>query len=433
MTERAPSASPSRAPRESPPRAPRTKFFAPFKVRGFLFQWPADLLTNWGIEMEILILGWYVLVETESVLLLALFGSLRYLGTLIAPVFGMSGDKFGHRSVLCGMRAVYTGLSVVMTVLAFTDMLVPWHVFVVSTLSGLVRPSDLAMRNALIAAIMPPNLLMGSMGVARTTADFARIFGPVTGAAMIATMGMGPVYLSVTIVYGLGLILTAMGGAGLAHRRSAKVGQASFTREVFEGLVFVWRTPCLHAGMWLAFLVNMTAFPITGNLLPYIAREIYKTDQTGLGMLTACFAIGALCGSIVLSLIGQHWPTGRTMIVASVVWYVLVLVFVLMPDAISGGAMLIASGFAQSFSMVPLAVMLLRVSGEQYRGRIMGVRMLAIYGLPVGLMASGFLIEWYGYLLTAAGYCIFGIVATLAIALWWRSALWPLDAPGNAR
>ena len=63
----------------------------------------------------------------------------------------------------------------------------------------------------------------------------------------------------------------------------------------------------------------------------------------------------------------------------------------------------------------------------------MGVRMLAIYGLPVGLMASGFLIEWYGYLLTAASYCVFGIVATLAIALWWRDALWPLDAPGNAR
>jgi MFS family permease len=185
--------------------------------------------------------------------------------------------------------------------------------------------------------------------------------------------------------------------------------------------------------MWLAFLVNMTAFPITGNLLPYIAREVYGTDQTGLGILTACFAVGALFGSVALSLVGQHWPTGRTMIIAAVAWYVLVLIFVLMPDAISGGTMLIASGFAQSFSMVPLAVMLLRVSGEQYRGRIMGVRMLAIYGLPVGLMASGFLIEWYGYLATAIGYCVFGIVATLAIALWWRSALWPLDAPGNAR
>ena len=121
------------------------------------------------------------------------------------------------------------------------------------------------------------------------------------------------------------------------------------------------------------------------------------------------------------------------MIVAAMLWYALLQVFVLMPDALSGGIVLVITGLVQSFSMVPLVVMLLRVSGEQYRGRVMGVRMLAIYGLPVGLLASGFLIEWFGYVAMASGYCIFGLAATLAIALWWRDAIWPLDAPGNTR
>ena len=35
---------------------------APFSVRSFRFQWPADLATSWSFEMETLILGWYVLV-----------------------------------------------------------------------------------------------------------------------------------------------------------------------------------------------------------------------------------------------------------------------------------------------------------------------------------------------------------------------------------
>ena len=55
---------------------------APFQVRSFRFQWPADLLTSWGTEMENLVLGWYILVETGSVLLLSLFWALQYLGTL---------------------------------------------------------------------------------------------------------------------------------------------------------------------------------------------------------------------------------------------------------------------------------------------------------------------------------------------------------------
>ena len=78
---------------------------APFQVRSFRFQWPADLLTSWGIEMENLVLGWYILVETGSVLALTLFWALQYLGTLLAPVFGMAGDRIGHRTVLCAMRA----------------------------------------------------------------------------------------------------------------------------------------------------------------------------------------------------------------------------------------------------------------------------------------------------------------------------------------
>ena len=187
------------------------------------------------------------------------------------------------------------------------------------------------------------------------------------------------------------------------------------------------------AGMWLAFLFNMTALPMTGSLLPYSAREVYHIGQTGLGVLTACFSLGALLGSLTVSLVGYDWPAGRTMIVAAMVWYLVLEGFILMPDPAGGAIMLILTGFVQSFTMVPLAVMLLRVAGDQYRGRIMGVRMLAIYGLPVGLLASGVLIEWYGYVAMASGYCLFGLAATLTIALWWRDAIWRLDGQGNAK
>ena len=44
-------------------------------------------------------------------LLLTLFGSLQYFGTLVAPVFGMAGDRLGHRNMLCAMRAGYAVLA----------------------------------------------------------------------------------------------------------------------------------------------------------------------------------------------------------------------------------------------------------------------------------------------------------------------------------
>src|SRR5690349_24390991 len=40
--------------------------------------------------------------------------------------------------------------------------------------------------------------------------------------------------------------------------------------------------PGMLAALCVAFLVNMTAFPLTNGLLPFIAREIFHTDQAGL-------------------------------------------------------------------------------------------------------------------------------------------------------
>ena len=89
-----------------------------FRNRSFRLQWLADLLTSCAFEMETLILGWYVLTETGSVMLLTLFGAMQYGGTLVSPIFGVMGDRIGHRNLLCGMRAVYSVLASILMAVA---------------------------------------------------------------------------------------------------------------------------------------------------------------------------------------------------------------------------------------------------------------------------------------------------------------------------
>jgi len=95
-------------------------------------------------------------------------------------------------------------------------------------------------------------------------------------------------------------------------------------------------------------------------------------------------------------------------------------------------AVLVLAGVAQSFSMVPMAVMLLHIAGPKFRGRVMGVRMLAIYGLPMGLLIAGVLIPRLGYTGTAILYCGGGLVATLAIGWYWRAHLLPRALAANS-
>ena len=94
------------------------------------------------------------------------------------------------------------------------------------------------------------------------------------------------------------------GGAveAASDRRQALEGarRRSPMRDLREGVAYVWTTPRMRAAIWIAFLANLTAYPLSNGLLPYIAREIYGTSQTGLGYLSASYAIGSLIGSIAV-------------------------------------------------------------------------------------------------------------------------------------
>src|SRR5439155_353123 len=164
--------------------------------------------------METLVLGWYVMVNTGSVLLLTAFGALQFLGTLAAPMFGVLGDRLGGRVMLCAMRAIYAVLAAVLAGLALAGLLTPAWVLVVTALSG---------------------------------------------------------------------------------------------------------------RMLLAFLINLTAYPVSGGLLPYVAQRVYHVDATGLGWLVASFAFGGLLASLTMVLTGGPRHPERATLIYTAIWYALLI------------------------------------------------------------------------------------------------------------
>lgn len=417
----------------------RLPFLAPFGTRSFRFQWPADLCVAWALEMETLVLGWFVLVETGSVLMLTVFGALQFVGTLASPLLGTLGDRIGLRRVLASMRFAYALLAGVILLLAATDRLNVFAVLCVAGLAGMIRPSDIGMRTALVGATVPPRHLMAAMGISRTSMDSAKVAGALAGAGLVAVYGMVAAYVAIAAIHLAGALLTLRVDAGrhaptgaLSMPDGSAVAPPSPWRELREGLAYIWHSPRLLAAMCVAALVNLSAFPLTGGLMPYTAREVFRLDQTGLGWLIASFAVGALIGSLLMGGLGGRLRPGRAMLGACVVWYGCLFGFVATPHVGVAMAMLVGAGMAQSTSMLALSMLLLRSVDQRFRGRIMGVRMLAIYPLPLGLLIAGALIPRIGYVWTADLMLACGLLLTLVIGVVWRNELWRSESPGNA-
>ena len=410
-------------------RLSRIGALAPFKVKSFRFQWPADLAVSWAFEMEALILGWFVLVATGSVQMLVLYGAVQWAGAAFSPMFGVAGDRLGHRRVLCITRTIYAVLAGTIAALSLTGSLMPWHVFVTATLVGLIRPSDMVMRQALIAQSMSDRQLLGALAISRTTADSARIAGSLAGAGSVALFGMGPAYLVVAAFYSISVALTLR--VAPAPRR-ATVSHATPWRDLRESFTYVWGKPALLSAVLLAFLVNLLAFPFFLGLLPYVAREIYGVGQAGFGYLAATFAAGGLAGSIYIGAARVPLRAGRAMLCAGLAWFAVVLLLAHTTSFAVGLALMASAGLLHNICLMPLAAVMLRGAEEPMRGRVLGMRMLAVLGLPLGLLIAGPLVAAIGYAATTTLFALLGIALTLAIGLTWRRALWDRHAAANA-
>jgi len=223
----------------------------------------------------------------------------------------------------------------------------------------------------------------------------------------------------VTLFYVASIALTAGVNRGMTRRAG------SAWSELQLGLRYVRDTPAIAPLMWFAFLVNLTAFPFSHGLLPYVAKDIYGTDANGLAHLMAAYAVGALAGSLGLAWSGWTRSAVRVVVVGIYAWYVLLLFFGFTETKNFGLVILVAVGLVQSLSMISMSVALLLATTFEFRGRVMGLRMLAVYGLPLGLLAGGALIERIGFPLQAMLYAVVGLAASIAITYRWRGVLWP--------
>ena len=208
-----------------------------------------------------------------------------------------AGDDAGH---LCGARrhADDPGAERPSQVRSMSSS--SWRSWVRSTV-------DPGVRGALVATIMPADRLVGAISLSRTTSDTARIAGALSGAGLLASLGIGPAYVAIFSLYISGHVADPVrrGPVGAGSGRCCRRRAAALADARAQGR----RRPCLDHTTDARR--GLDRIPRQSHRLSVLQRTaalyragLYRTNQAGLGYLSASFAVGSLAGSVALSLIG---------------------------------------------------------------------------------------------------------------------------------
>ncbi|MBN4064440.1 MFS transporter [Dehalococcoides mccartyi] len=406
-------------PADSPDSTPQRSGINPFAVLrygDYKFVWSSEALSLWAIEMEIIVLAMFVLRDTGSPLLVGLIGALKFAGTLFGPLYGLMVDRFDKRKLQIGVRIIGVLLAASLTVLIVTNSLELWHAYVIVTAGSMVRMLDLVLVQTLTADAVPAHALHGAIGLSRSTLDGARVIGSILGGTIFELLGLDWAYIAITILY----LLSVLAALKVETRIiPVKVDAASIRSGLAEGLRYIRKSELLPGLIFFSFLIEFSAFPIVNGLMTVIGDELYGLGGTGIGLLAAAASIGALSGALLLGIKRDVANPGRIMILGSISWHALMLLLALTPPLWIFALILLLWGFSGGTTFVAMVVGLLRETPAATRGRVMGIRSLGIYGLPLGLLLGGWISEEVGSATMIGTLGVLGLFATLVAAFKW--------------
>jgi MFS family permease len=367
-----------------------------------------------GNQTEVLVLGWLVLVTTDSPLYLGLVTAARLGLNPMALFAGAIADRVPRQILLATVEFIMGGLGLLMLALIVSGELAVGHIFAITLAGGLARIFQMPAVQSLAADSVTRDKLANGVALTTTGMNLTLIVGPLLGGILFETMGPEGAY---GLIAGLHLAGGICALLVRVPRLNPSLAGESVLRAVGEGLKYVKGHQPIWAALVVAAIINFSGFPFHTTLLPVFAREVLHTGSAGLGLLMSAFGAGALIGSLALASVENLKNAGRMLLLAVVVWHASMLVFSLSSSFPVSLAILLVTGAAYSATLVLIVTVMFRVSQPEFRGRIMGLRVLAISAHTFGSINSGAIAGSWGGPGAASVNGLIGIVLVGAMAL----------------
>ena len=394
--------------------------FRSLKGKGFAILWGSDLAVSSAEFLELFILSWYVLQKTESPTILGIYAALRYTGTLFAPLLGVLIDHFGLRRSFNLSRSIFFILSFILAAIFLLEEPSILVILFMSALLGVMRSTDLITRQSVLTHMVSQGELQNAVALSRMGRDLTQIIVPIAAGFLLSSLGTEVTYLGVVILYALSVVLSLMIPKFPRIMFDTKSNMWGFFT---EGLSYIKSYPFLIALLLIAFIVNLTAFPLNHALLAVISNSMFDTDATGFGIIMGGYSAGALLGSLWISYFSEMRRPSRLMVFGCIFWHVAIFSIAFSTYFYVSVSIVLLAGIFQSFSMVIMAMLILRYTSEDMRSRVLGVRQLAVYGLPLGLVISGFVSENFDVVAALIGNAVVGLLLLAFVLITWPRPL----------
>lgn len=371
-----------------------TKIFPALKHKNYRFYFSGQLISLIGTWLQTVAQGWLVYDLTRSPFLVGLIGAVQFLPILVFGIIGgVLADKFDKRKLLILTQGISLILALILGILTLLGLINIWIIGIMAFLLGLVNAIDTPGRQSFAIDLVGKEHLHSAIALNIGSFNGARVIGPAVAGFLIAKFGAGITFILNGFTF-LGP-LTALSVMKLAPS-TEKPRQQHPILALKTGLRYSYYHPIIKTLLLFTVVFSIFGFSYT-TMLPVIAERVYHQGAFGLGLLFSSAGLGAVIGTVVVSVLYTKYPTKSLLLGGSFLFAISLFIFAVTSDFTFALTLLFLSGVGFASQMALIVTTIQNNVENHLRGRVMSIFTTCLLGMqPIGNLQIGYLSEHLG-------------------------------------
>ncbi len=347
--------------------------------------------------------AYWALIVARGALVLEMTGSSALVGIttfaamaprfIMPPLAGYMADRFDRRTVLATAYGFQLGHAVVLTALAFADVLVVWHIVVLSLLNGSFRTFQMTATQTLIPNLVAREHWLNAIAMNQVSLQGSRLVGPGLIAPPLLLYGPSAAFLASTAFYVVGI-------AGILAVRTRSTGElrsgARIGASLWVAARYAWSDPQLRA-LFILIALHCSMTMSFESMLPVLARDVLGDTGAGTSYLMMGVGAGALVGIIGIAGLQSASGRGRLLLIAGAFSGVALVVLAVSSSTTTALLGTAVMGGSQAAFMAVGSAMVQSLAPEGMRGRITGLNQINVGGtMALVNLVNGFAADEFG-------------------------------------
>lgn len=388
--------------------------FAALRSRNYALLWFGSFVSNVGVWMQSVAMGWLIYELTSSASWLGRVGFAQSAPTLVLGLLGGAIIEHADRKrILCGTSIVFAVCAFALALLTLTGIVEIWMIIAISLVSGMGSAFFMPVFQALIPSVVPPEHLMNAISMNSISFNVARIVGPLIGGAVMAYAGVGWCFA----LNGAGFLVMLGAALALDVPQRKMVAPARIGSALRAGLDYARRHPVIRALLVLCVTLSLFGFPYI-VLMPALARDVLHLDAEGFTLLFSAVGAGAVAGGLSLAWAGDVRHKGLLVVGCAFVFGLLLVLLASVRSFVPSLFVLAAAGYAMIVCIASLNTLIQITVADDMRARVMSMMTVSLFGLPtLGAWMLGAIGDRIGITRALSiGGCVVALMA-IAVAL----------------